>query len=76
MYYWTWRREAESNDVFFSDQPQYPDLQEHFAIGFKGLQAVSTTTRHLPDLTRHLHHAYLVIEEFVEGFVEGFVEDF
>jgi hypothetical protein len=35
-------------------------------------QAVSNTTRHLPDLTRRIQAAYTVIEEIVEGFVEGF----
>ena len=46
------------NDVFISNQPQYPDLQGHFDIDSKGLQAVSDTTRHLPDLAQHLHPAY------------------
>jgi hypothetical protein len=52
-------------------QPQYPDLQGKFIIDFTGLQEVFGTARHLPDLTRHVHAAYSVIEEIVEGFVEG-----
>ena len=70
-----WRRGSESNDVFTDNQPQYPDLQSNFDIDSKGLQAVSSTTRHLPDLTRHLHPAHPVIEEIVEGFVESFFTD-
>jgi hypothetical protein len=54
-------------------QPQYPDLQGDFNADFTGLQAVFNTIRSLPDLTRHLHAYYSVIEEFVEGFVEGFL---
>ena len=59
---------SESNDVFISRQPRYPDLQGYFNIDSKGAQAVFGTTRHLPALTRHLHPAYSVIEEIVEGF--------
>src|ERR1700690_2133814 len=69
----TWRRRSESNDVFTDCQPQYPDLQGYFNPDSTGLQAVFTTTRHLPDLTRHLPVAYSVIEEIVEGFVEDFL---
>jgi hypothetical protein len=36
-------------------------------------QANKASKRYLPALTRHLHPAYSVIEEFVEGFVEGFL---
>jgi hypothetical protein len=68
----SWRRGSESNDVFSGCQPQYPDLQGYFNIDFTGLQALFGTTRHTPDLTRHLHPAYSVIEEIVEGFVEKF----
>src|ERR1035437_892059 len=68
----TWRRGSESNGVFTDCQPQYPDLQGHFNIDSKGLQEIFGTTRHLPDLTRHIPAAYTVIEEIVEGFVEGF----
>jgi hypothetical protein len=68
----TWRRGAESNDVFTGCQPQYPDLQGYFSIDYKRLQADLVTTRHLPALTPRAHAAYSVIEEFVEGFVEGF----
>jgi hypothetical protein len=69
------RRRSESNDVFAGCQPQYPDLQAHFNIDFKGLQTVFGTTRHLPDLTRRLYPAYSVIEEIIEGFVEGFLTE-
>src|ERR1035437_3112944 len=69
----TWRRRSESNGVFTDCQPQYPDLQGNFNIDSKGLQEIFGTTRHLPDLTRHAHAAYSVIEEIVEGFVEGFL---
>src|ERR1019366_9608253 len=68
----SWRRGSESNGVFTDYQPQYPDLQGHSSIDSKGLQAVFGTTRHLPDLTRHIPVAHSVIEEIVEGFVEGF----
>jgi hypothetical protein len=50
----------------------HPFEGRYFNTGFTGLQTVSGTTRHLPDLTRHAHPAYSVIEEIVEGFVEGF----
>jgi hypothetical protein len=63
------RRGSESNDVFTDCQPQYPDLQGNFNIGFTRLQVVFRTTRHLPDLTLRLHPAYSVIEEIVEGFL-------
>jgi hypothetical protein len=66
------RRGSESNEVFTDCQPQYPDLQGDFSADFTGLQEVSDTIRHLPDLTRHIYGAYSVIEEIVEGFVEGF----
>jgi hypothetical protein len=65
------RRGSESNEVFTDCQPQYPDLQGDFNSDFTGLQEVSDAIRRLPDLTRHIHGAYSVIEEFVEGFVEG-----
>jgi hypothetical protein len=68
-------RESESNDTFTGCQPQYHDLQGYFNIDSKGLQAVFTTTRYLPVLTRLLHPAHSVIEETVEGFVEGLVEE-
>jgi hypothetical protein len=68
---WSWRRGSESNDVFIGCQPQYPDLQGFYNIDFTAFQEVFVTTRHLPDLTRHLHPAYSVIEEIVEGFIEG-----
>ncbi len=67
-----WRRGSESNGVFTDCQPQYPDLQGYFNTGFRVIQAVFNTTRPLPDLTRHIHPYYSVIEEIVEGFVEGF----
>jgi hypothetical protein len=63
------RRGSESDDAFTGCQPQYPDLQGCFNIDSTGLQEVFSTTRHLPDLTRHIHNAYSVIEEFVEGFL-------
>jgi hypothetical protein len=66
------RRGSESNEVFTDCQPQYPDLQGYFNADFTGLQEVSDTIRHLPDLTRHIPGTYSVIEEIVEGFVEGF----
>jgi hypothetical protein len=59
------------DDVFTGCQPQYPNLQGHFDIDSKGLQAVSVTTRHLPVLTRHAPATRTVIEEIVEGFVGG-----
>jgi hypothetical protein len=65
------RQGSESNAVFTDCQPQYPDLQGDFNADFTGLQEVSDTIRRLPDLTRHVHSAYSVIEEIVEGFVEG-----
>jgi len=68
-----WRRGSESNDVFTDNQPQYPDFQGYFSADFIGVQAPFTTTHHLPDLTRHVHCYYSVIEEIVEGFVEGFL---
>jgi hypothetical protein len=66
------RRGSESNGVFTDCQPQYPDLQGDFNANFTGLQEVSGTIHHMPDLTRHVPAAYSVIEEIVEGFVEGF----
>jgi hypothetical protein len=68
IYYW--RRMSESNDVFAGCQPKYPDLQGHFNIDSKGLQAAFGTIRHLQDLTRHAHLPYSVIEEFVGGFMD------
>jgi hypothetical protein len=44
-----------------------------FNIDSTGVQEVFATTRHAPALTRHVHPAYSVIEEFVEGFVEEFL---
>jgi hypothetical protein len=67
------RRGSESNGVFTDYQPQYPDLQGYFNTDFTGAQAVFDTTRHLPDLTRHLYPACSGIEEIVEDFVEGFM---
>jgi hypothetical protein len=52
-------------------QPQSPDLQENFKADFMAVQEVFVTTRPLPDLTRHMHGTYSVIEEIVGGFVEG-----
>jgi hypothetical protein len=46
-------------------------LQGYSNSDSKGLQAVFSTTRHAPALSRHAHPAYSVIEEIVEGFVEG-----
>ncbi len=60
------------NDVFTDHQPQYPDLQAHFDIDSKGVQAVFITAHHIPALTRHMPAAYSVIEEIVESFIEGF----
>ena len=65
-------RESESNGAFTDYQPRYPNLQGDFNAGFTGVQEVSNTIGPLPDLTRHLHPAYSIIEEIVEGFVEGF----
>ena len=64
------RRRSESDDVFIGCQPQYPDLQGYFNIGFTAFQATFGTTHHAQALTRRAHSAYSVIEEFVEGFVE------
>jgi len=67
-----WRRRSESDDVFSGCQPQYPDLQGYFNIGFTGVQALLDTIQLNPAHTRHTPAAYPVIEEIVEGFVEGF----
>jgi hypothetical protein len=66
------RRGSESNGAFTDCQPQYPDLQGHFNIGFTELQSLSDTVRHMPNLTRRTPTTYSVIEEIIEGFVEGF----
>jgi hypothetical protein len=63
----TWRGSV-SNEDFADCQPQYPDLQGEFNIGFKGLQEVSGTIRPNSPPTRHIPAAYPVIEEIVEGF--------
>jgi hypothetical protein len=65
------RRGSESNEVFIDYQPQYPDLQGYFNADFTGLQAVFSTIRSLPDLTRNLPAFYSVIEEIVEGFLDA-----
>jgi hypothetical protein len=61
------RRRSESNAAFTDNQPQYPDFQRYFNADFMRVQDVFITTRHLPDLTRHIPAAYPVIEEIVEG---------
>jgi hypothetical protein len=62
-------RGSESNEAFTDNQPQYPDFQSYFKARFKGLQDSFATTPNIPDLTRHAHGYYPVIEEIVEGFV-------
>jgi hypothetical protein len=66
------RRGSESNGVFTNCQPQYPDLLGYFNLDSTGVQGPFDTTRHLPDVPRHIHPAYSVIEEIVEEIVEGF----
>jgi hypothetical protein len=67
-----WRRVLESNDIQTGCEPEHPYLQRNFSIDSKGVQEVFVTAHLLPALTRHVHPACPVIEEFVEGFIEGF----
>jgi hypothetical protein len=67
----TWRRGSKSNGVFTGCQPQYPDLQGDFNVGFTGVQALLDTIQLNPPETRHTHAAYSVIEGIVEGFCSG-----
>jgi hypothetical protein len=66
-----WRRQSESDTVFTGCQPQYPDLQGNFNVGFTGVQALFETIRLNSPPARHTAAAYSVIEEIVEGFFEG-----
>jgi hypothetical protein len=65
------RRGSESKGAFTDYQPQCPDLQGDFNVGFTGVPALFETIRLNSPPARHTPAAYSVIEEIVEGFVEG-----
>jgi hypothetical protein len=72
-----WRKESvKFLTIFLNRHPEFtemiPNARLNLKADFTWFQELFSTTRPPPDLTRHLHAYYSVIEEILEGFVELF----